>query len=70
MKIDVDDNLVLTAMLLCNCKKVENAQKMGKLETFAKEGAEYSEHTCQQTAAVGNCCRQLPAEAAAECLYA
>ena len=41
MKIDVDDNLVLTAMLLCNCKKVENAQKMGKLETFAKEGAEY-----------------------------
>ena len=28
-------------MLLCNCKKIENAQKIGKLETFAKEGAEY-----------------------------
>ncbi len=41
MKINVDENLVLTAMLLCNCKKIENAQKIGKLETFAKEGAEY-----------------------------
>lgn len=41
MNIDIDENLVLTAMLLCNCKKVENAQKMGKLETYAKEGAEY-----------------------------
>ena len=43
MKINVDENLVLTAMLLCNCKKVENAQKIGKLETYAKEGAEYLE---------------------------
>ncbi len=41
MKINVDENLVLTAMLLCNCKKIENAQKIGKLETFAKEGADY-----------------------------
>jgi hypothetical protein len=40
-KIDVDENLVLTAMLLCNCKKVDNAQKIGKMETYAKEGAEY-----------------------------
>lgn len=39
--IDVDKNLVLTAILLCNCKKVDNAQKIGKLETYAKEGAEY-----------------------------
>ena len=43
MKINVDENLVLTAMLLCNCKKVENAQKIGKLETYAKEGADYLE---------------------------
>ena len=28
MQINVDENLVLTAMLLCNCKKVENAQKI------------------------------------------
>lgn len=41
MKLDVDENLVLTAMLLCNCKKIENAQKLGKLETFAKDGADY-----------------------------
>lgn len=41
MQINVDKNLVLTAMLLCNCKKIENAQKIGKLETFAKDGAEY-----------------------------
>ena len=41
MELDVDENEVLTAMLLCNCKKVENAQKIGKLETYAKEGAEY-----------------------------
>ena len=41
MRINVDENLVLTAMLLCNCKKIENAQKIGKLETYAKEGAEY-----------------------------
>lgn len=40
-KINVDKNLVLTAALLCNCKKVDDAQKIGKLETFAKEGAEY-----------------------------
>lgn len=41
MNIDVDRNLVLTAMLLCNCKKIDNAQKIGKLETFAKDGADY-----------------------------
>ena len=39
--IDVDKNRVITAVLLCNCKKVDNSQKIGKLETYAKEGAEY-----------------------------
>lgn len=39
--LDVDENEVLTAMLLCNCKKVDNSQKLGKLETYAKEGADY-----------------------------
>lgn len=43
MDINVDKNLVLTAMLLCNCKKIDNAQKIGKLETYAKEGADYLE---------------------------
>ena len=40
-KINVDNNLVLTACLLCNCKKIDNAQKLGKLTTYAKEGAEH-----------------------------
>ena len=33
MHVDVDRELVLTACLLCNCKKVDNAQKLGKLHT-------------------------------------
>ena len=41
MKIDVDRNLVLTACLLCNCKKVNDAQDIKKVHTYAKEGAEY-----------------------------
>lgn len=40
-KVKVDYNLVLTACLLCNCKKVDDAQKIGKLRTYAKEGAEH-----------------------------
>lgn len=44
MEIDIDRNLVLTACLLCNCKKVDNAQNMGKLQLYAKEGAEYLEN--------------------------
>lgn len=40
-KAKVDNNLVLTASLLCNCKKVDDSQKIGKLKTYAKEGAEY-----------------------------
>ena len=40
-KAKVDENLTLTACLLCNCKKVDDAQKIGKLKTYAKEGAEH-----------------------------
>ena len=40
-KVKVDNNLVLTSCLLCNCKKVDDAQKIGKLKTYAKEGAEH-----------------------------
>ena len=39
--VEVDKNLVLTACLLCNCKKIDNPQILGKLKTYAKEGAEY-----------------------------
>ena len=41
MKLDVDENLVLTASLLCNCKKVDNAQKLGMIKTYALDGALY-----------------------------
>ena len=41
MKLDVDRNLVLTACLLCNCKKVDNAQKLGRLKSYALDGALY-----------------------------
>lgn len=37
----LDENIVLTACLLCNCKKVNNAQDLSKVKSFAKEGAEY-----------------------------
>lgn len=68
MELDVDENEVLTAMLLCNCKKVENAQKMGKLETYAKEGAEYlstlgfSKHFCKICEEVNRYSQSTPRE--------
>ena len=36
-----DSNMLITACLLCNCKKVENFTDMSKIKTYAKEGAEY-----------------------------
>ena len=42
-KIDVDKNFILTACLLCNCKKIDNAQDLESVHTFAKKGAEYLE---------------------------
>lgn len=40
-KAKLDENLVLTASLLCNCKKVDDAQKLGKVQTYAMEGAKH-----------------------------
>lgn len=40
-KIDVDKNFVLTACLLCNCKKINNAQDINRIHSYAKEGAKY-----------------------------
>ena len=40
-KIEVDKNFVLTACLLCNCKKIDNAQDIDRIHGYAKEGAEY-----------------------------
>ena len=41
MKIPVDKNLVITACLLCACKKVSGAQNLEKIHSYAKDGAEY-----------------------------
>ena len=41
MNLDVDENLLVTAMLLCQCKKVNNAQDIKKIESYAQESAEY-----------------------------
>ncbi len=41
MEIDVDENELITAMLLCGCKKINNAQDMDKVKSYAKDGAEF-----------------------------
>lgn len=41
MDLKVDENLVITASLLCNCKKGPEPQKIGRVKVYAKEGAEY-----------------------------
>ncbi len=38
---DIDKNLVLTACLLCSCKKSNDPQDLSKIKSYAKEGAEY-----------------------------
>ena len=41
MKLDVDENQVLTACLLCSCKKIDNAQDMERIKSYAKESADF-----------------------------
>lgn len=38
---DVDQNLVLTASLLCSCKKTNDPQDLSRIKFYAKDGAEY-----------------------------
>lgn len=42
-KLDVDENMVLTACLLCSCKKKTNPQDFSKVKLYAKESADYLE---------------------------
>lgn len=42
-KIEVDKNFLLTACILCNCKKIDNAQDLESIHTYAKKGAQYLE---------------------------
>ena len=39
--IDVDENLVVTACLLCACKKTDGPQSLDKIKGYAKESADY-----------------------------
>lgn len=41
MQLDVDENFVITACLLCNCKKPTDFGDLEKIKSYAKEGAEY-----------------------------
>lgn len=39
--LDLDKNLIITACLLCNCKKSNTPQDLDKIRAYAKEGALY-----------------------------
>lgn len=39
--VKVDDNVVITARLLCDCCKVENSTNLDEIRNYAKRGAEY-----------------------------
>ena len=41
MNLDVDKNLVLTACMLCACKKSSDARNILAIQAYAKDGAEY-----------------------------
>ncbi len=41
MHLDVDENLVITACLLCNCKKKDSFTDLDEIHMYAKKGAEY-----------------------------
>lgn len=43
MNIEVDENEVVTAMMLCQCKKINNAQDIEKIKSYAKDSAEFLE---------------------------
>ena len=40
-ELGLDKNTLLTACLLCNCKKTNNPQDLSKVKSYAKDGAEY-----------------------------
>lgn len=40
-KIEVDKNFVLTACILCNCKKSNNAKDIEEIHSYAKQGSKY-----------------------------
>ncbi len=41
LNLSVDNNEMITAVLLCNCKKVESAQDLDRIHSYAKLGADF-----------------------------
>lgn len=40
-EIELDENLIITARLLCDCMKKENSTELADIRNYAKAGAEY-----------------------------
>lgn len=74
MKLDVDENIVITACLLCNCKKSADPQDLDTVKSYAKQGAEYlrmlgfSERFCRICEQVNRYSENEPREKEADIL--
>ena len=40
-ELDLDSNMIVTARLLCDCKKVQNSTNVDEIKNYASRGAEY-----------------------------
>lgn len=40
-EIELDENIVITARLLCDCLKIQNSTKREEIKSYATKGAEY-----------------------------
>lgn len=66
--LGLDENLVLTACLLCNCKKSDNPQDLSKIKSYAKDGSDYlsslgfSNHFCKVCEEVNRYSGSFPRE--------
>lgn len=65
---DIDKNILITASLLCNCRKPNNFSDINKVKSYAKDGAEYlqklgfSERFCKICEEVNRYTRSEPRE--------
>ena len=59
--LGLDENLVLTASLLCNCKKNISPQDIEKIKSYEKDGADYlrelgfSNRFCRTVSSIPDC---------------
>lgn len=40
-EIELDENIIITARLLCDCLKIQNSTKQDEIKSYASKGAEY-----------------------------